>query len=195
MTIIFVYIIVIGVFMSKERWIWIDCEMTGLNPKVDRIIEIAVIVTDDNLKIIAQGPNLAIHQDDSLLAGMDSWNTKHHTQSGLVDKVRASSITEADAQEQVLEFLNEHCKKGKSPLCGNSVWQDRRFIEKYMPDLAEFFHYRHIDVSTIKLLAKSWNPKLYDSHKKKNAHEALGDIIESIEELKYYQSCFFDIKL
>ena len=116
--------------MSKERWIWIDCEMTGLNPKVDRIIEIAVIVTDEQLEVVAQGPNLAIHQDDSLLAGMDSWNTKHHTQSGLVDKVKASSITEPDAQEQVLAFLSEHCKKGKSPLCGNSVWQDRRFIEK-----------------------------------------------------------------
>lgn len=180
--------------MSKERWIWIDCEMTGLNPKVDRVIEIAVIVTNDQLEIIAEGPNLAIKQEDSLLAGMDSWNTKHHTQSGLVDKVRASSITESDAQEQILAFLREHCKKGQSPLCGNSVWQDRRFIEKYMPDLADFFHYRHIDVSTIKILAKSWNPKLYGAHKKKNSHEALEDIIESIEELKYYKNCFFEIK-
>ena len=153
--------------MTKERWIWIDCEMTGLNPKVDRIIEIAVIVTDEKLNIIEQGPNLAIHQDESLLEGMDAWNTKHHTQSGLVDKVRGSDISEADAQEQVLTFLKKHCKAGKSPLCGNSVWQDRRFIEKYMPDLVEFFHYRHIDVSTIKLLAKSWNPRLYSAHKRK----------------------------
>ena len=176
------------------RLIWIDLEMTGLDPTRDRIIEMATIVTDDQLTVIAEGPVLAIHQSDELLAGMDAWNRKHHGQSGLTERVRASTLSEAEAEAQTLAFLKQHVKAGQSPMCGNSVWQDRRFLIGSMPKLDAFFHYRLIDVSTIKELAKRWRPELYSAFKKHSKHEALADIRESIEELGYYRNCFLKTK-
>ena len=179
--------------MSSNKWVWIDCEMTGLNPDKDRIVEIATIVTDDSLNIIDIGPNLVIHQSDELLDGMDAWNKKHHGNSGLIQKVKKSQINEQQAAAQTIEFLRQYCKKGASPLCGNSIWQDRRFLSRYMPDLDQFFHYRMIDVSTIKILVRHWKPKLYNESKnnKKNSHVALDDIKESIEELRLYKIHLF----
>lgn len=180
--------------MSHEinRLLWIDLEMTGLNPDRDRIIEIATIVTDDQLNTIAEGPVLAVYQPDSILDGMDDWNMKHHTQSGLIKRVQKSKFSEKDAQELTLDFLSRHLKPGKSPMCGNSICQDRRFLYRHMPKLEAFFHYRNLDVSTIKELVKRWKPELLKGFKKENTHEALNDIRESIQELRYYRQYFFN---
>lgn len=178
--------------MSKnaENLIWIDLEMTGLHPEVDVIIEIATIVTDKNLNILAQGPVFAIHQSDEILAGMDDWNQEHHGKSGLIDRVKASTVTTEQAEKATLDFLNQWLDAGQSPICGNSVWQDRRFLTKYMKELEAFFHYRCIDVSTFKELAARWCPQIKDGFSKESTHLALDDIIESIEELRYYREHF-----
>ncbi|HTM64395.1 MAG TPA: oligoribonuclease, partial [Gammaproteobacteria bacterium] len=175
--------------MSKNasNLIWVDLEMTGLDPRHDRIIEIATVVTNDNLDVIAEGPVFAIHQSNELLNGMDDWNTNQHNKSGLVQRVKESVITEEIAQAKTLEFLREHTVDGKSPMCGNSIWQDRRFLNAYMPELEKYFHYRLIDVSTLKELALRWAPAIYNGFKKDSAHLALSDIHDSINELKYYR--------
>lgn len=176
--------------MSNEitHLIWIDLEMTGLDADKDRIIEIATIVTDLQLNVLAEGPVFAIHQPNELLKGMDSWNTKQHNASGLVARVQASTITEQEAEAKTLEFLKRYVKAGKSPMCGNSVYQDRRFLYRYMPQLEKFFHYRLLDVSTLKILSQIWAPKVYSGLAKESKHLALDDIRESIEELKYYRA-------
>ncbi len=173
---------------KSKNLIWIDLEMTGLHPAHDRILEIAVMVTDTELNILVEGPVFAIHQPESVLALMDAWNVKHHTASGLIERVKHSVVNERQAETALLEFLEKWVKKGSSPMCGNTIWQDRRFLSKYMPELEQFFHYRLIDVSTIKELAKRWDPSLYKAFKKANKHEALADIKESIEELQYYRT-------
>lgn len=173
-----------------ENLIWIDLEMTGLNVEQDRIIEIATIVTDSQLNVVAEGPVFAIHQQDSLLQQMDDWNVKHHTRSGLVSRVKASNIVEAEAEAATLAFLQQYVPAGQSPMCGNSVWQDRRFLSRYMPTLERYFHYRLIDVSTLKELARRWMPRTYGGFQKESQHLALADVRESIEELKYYRSHF-----
>ena len=173
--------------VCETNLIWMDLEMTGLNPEKDRIIEIATIVTDAQLNVVAEGPVLAIHQPGTILAQMDSWCTKTHTKSGLVARVKASKVTEADAQAQTIDFLKQHVKKGVAPLCGNSIWQDRRFLGRYMPELEAYCHYHIVDVSTFKELARRWSPKVYKGFKKVSKHVALDDIRESIEELRYYR--------
>ncbi len=172
---------------ERDNLIWIDLEMTGLDPDADRIIEIATIVTDSQLEVVAEGPVIAVHQPDSLLDSMDEWNTRHHNNSGLVERVRASAYSEADAERETLEFLARHVDKGMSPMCGNSICQDRRFLWRSMPELEAFFHYRHLDVSTLKELARRWKPDILDGLTKQNTHRALDDIRESIEELRYYR--------
>lgn len=179
---------------NNKNLIWIDLEMTGLEPSHDRIIEIATVVTDLNLNILAEGPMYAIYQEDECLAKMDDWNTKQHNKSGLVKRVQESPINEAEAERETIEFLKPWVDKGKSPMCGNSVYQDRRFLCKYMPELADFFHYRNLDVSTLKELAKRWHPKLLDGIKKESKHLALDDIKESINELIYYREHFIQGK-
>lgn len=175
---------------DKKNLIWIDLEMTGLLPEHDRIIEIATIVTDSNLTILAEGPVLAIHQPDTLLAGMDAWNTRQHNQSGLVQRVRDSVVSEREAEQVTLDFLRGYVDKGISPMCGNSICQDRRFLCNYMPELAAFFHYRNLDVSTLKELALRWRPDLAAGLVKESTHLALADIHESIDELIYYRQHF-----
>lgn len=175
---------------NAENLIWIDLEMTGLNPEVEVIIEIATIVTDKHLNILAQGPVLAIHQSDEILAAMDDWNQEHHGKSGLIERVKQSNISMSDAEKATLEFLNNWVDMGQSPICGNSVWQDRRFLTKYMKELEAFFHYRCVDVSTFKELAARWCPEVKDGFSKESTHQALDDIIESIEELRYYREHF-----
>lgn len=170
--------------------IWIDLEMTGLNPEHDRIIEIATIVTDTHLNTLAEGPVFAIHQPQSLLDGMDEWNTKQHHRSGLVKRVQESDIDEETAERQTLEFLMQYVDEGKSPICGNSVWQDRRFLTRYMPTLSNYFHYRNLDVSTLKELASRWHPQVAKGLKKSSKHLALEDIKDSIAELVYYREHF-----
>ncbi len=170
--------------------IWIDLEMTGLDPDNDLIIEIATIVTDKNLNILAQGPVLAVHQSDAALAAMDDWNQHHHGQSGLIKRVKASTIDDAEAERQTLEFLRQWVPEKTSPICGNSIGQDRRFLYRYMPELEAYFHYRNIDVSTLKELAARWAPHIKEGFKKQSSHQALDDIIESIEELRYYREHF-----
>lgn len=173
--------------------IWIDLEMTGLNPTTDRIIEIATIVTDNNLTILAEGPVFAIHQEESLLNGMDEWNTTQHHRSGLVKRVQESVVNEEKAETATIAFLREWVPAGKSPMCGNSVWQDRRFLARYMPLLENYFHYRLIDVSTLKELALRWAPKIYNGVQKESRHLAQDDIRDSINELKYYREHFLNV--
>jgi len=175
---------------DSQQLIWIDLEMTGLNPDSDLIIEIATVVTDKDLKILAQGPVLAVHQSDEALAAMDDWNQKHHGQSGLIDRVKASKIKEAEAERLTIEFLKQWVPENTSPICGNSIGQDRRFLYRYMPKLEAYFHYRNIDVSTLKELAARWAPEVKNGFNKESTHQALDDIIESIEELRYYREHF-----
>ncbi|MCL1078584.1 oligoribonuclease [Parashewanella spongiae] len=179
--------------VNDSNLVWIDLEMTGLEPATDRVIEIATLVTDKELNIIGEGPVIAIHQSDDVLAAMDDWNQKHHGESGLIDRVRISQCSEADAVAQTLDFLKQYVPAGKSPLCGNSIGQDRRFLNKYMSELEDYFHYRNIDVSTIKELVNRWSPEVQKGFKKQNTHQALQDIQESIAELVYYRSKVFKI--
>lgn len=168
-------------------------EMTGLSPDTDRIIEVALVVTDAQLNTIAEGPVLAIHQPDAVLDGMDSWNKSTHKKSGLIDRVKASTLAEPEAEAQLIAFLNEHVPASTSPMCGNSICQDRRFMARSMPKLESYFHYRNLDVSTLKELAKRWKPEIMAGMKKHGKHEALADIYESIEELKYYRANFLQV--
>lgn len=170
--------------------IWIDLEMTGLEPQTDVIIEMATIITDSQLNVLAEGPVIAVHQSDAVLAGMDEWNTRTHGESGLVQRVRDSKISPAEAEAQTLAFIEQWVPKGKSPICGNSIGQDRRFLCRYMPALEGYFHYRNLDVSTLKILVERWAPQLKDGLLKKNTHQALDDIRESIAELQYYRKHF-----
>ncbi len=179
--------------VNEQRLVWLDLEMTGLDPEKERIIEAAVVVTEPDLTFVAEGPVLVIHQSDDLLNAMDKWNTSTHGKSGLTDKVKASTLTEEQAETQLLAFLSQHVPAGKSPLCGNTVGQDRRFLVKYMPRLEAFFHYRNLDVSTLKELALRWKPEVYRSFAKQSRHEALADIYESIEELKHYREHFIKL--
>lgn len=176
--------------LNAENLVWIDLEMTGLNPETDVIIEVASIVTDKNLNILAEGPVFAIHQSDAVLAAMDEWNQTHHGNSGLIKRVQASAIDTALAEQQTLEFLRQWVPAGVSPLCGNSIGQDRRFLVRYMPTLEAFFHYRNLDVSTLKELAARWAPAVKAGFSKESTHIALEDIRESIEELQYYREHF-----
>jgi oligoribonuclease len=178
---------------NEFRLVWLDMEMTGLDPEKERIIEVAVVVTEPDLTIVAEGPVLVIHQPDSLLDAMDSWNRSTHSKSGLTEKVKASTLTEEQAQNELITFLSQYVPAGKSPLCGNTVSQDRRFMFKYMPKLEQFFHYRTVDVSTLKELARRWKPELLKGFEKRSKHEALADIYESIDELKYYRDVFIKL--
>lgn len=175
---------------DSQHLIWIDLEMTGLNPETDLIIEIATIITDKDLNILAQGPVIAVHQSDEALAAMDDWNQLHHGQSGLIERVKASTTNDAEAERLTIAFLEQWVPANTSPICGNSIGQDRRFLVRYMPVLEAYFHYRNIDVSTLKELAARWAPALKDGFKKETKHQALDDIIESIEELRYYREHF-----
>jgi len=175
----------------KDNLIWIDLEMTGLDPDQHLIIEIATVVTDKELTVLAEGPVLAIHQADETLAAMDEWNTRQHTNSGLTERVRASKTSEAQAERLTLEFLRQHVDQGASPICGNSICQDRRFLIRHMPDLAAYFHYRNLDVSTLKILAKLWLPEVGNRFEKKSVHLALADIHDSIRELRFYREHLF----
>ncbi len=175
---------------SDQNLVWIDLEMTGLYPDTDRIIEIAVVVTDANLTLRVEGPVFAVHQSDAALDAMDAWNKGTHGKSGLIDRVKASTVDDASAEAQVIEFLKRYVPKKTSPMCGNSICQDRRFLANYMPKLEAFFHYRNLDVSTLKELAKRWKPEILAGFKKAQAHTALADIHESIDELAYYREHF-----
>ncbi len=177
---------------DADNLIWIDLEMTGLDPDQDHIIEMATIVTDSALNVLAEGPVIAIHQEESILSGMDEWNTRQHNGSGLVDRVRQSRCDEKEAEQQTLAFLTKYVAPGKSPMCGNSICQDRRFLVRWMPDLERYFHYRHIDVSTLKELARRWSPSVYNGLNKDSSHQALDDIRDSIQELKYYRKHFIN---
>jgi oligoribonuclease len=176
----------------SENLVWIDMEMSGLDPENDRILEIATIVTDSRLNVLAEGPSLIVHQATEVLARMDEWNVSHHTESGLVDRVVASSVTEARAEAETLAFVAQYVGSQQSPLCGNTIGQDRRFLVRYMPELEAYLHYRSIDVSTVKELAMRWRPSIMASVKKRARHRALADIRESIDELKVYQAAFFN---
>ena len=175
---------------DATRLIWIDMEMTGLRPDSDRIIEVALVVTDVALAVVAEAQVLVVHQDDATLGGMDSWNQSTHARTGLIGKVRASTLDEATAEQQMLAFLREHVPPRVSPMCGNSICQDRRFLARWMPALEDYFHYRHLDVSTLKELCRRWKPELARGWVKQGKHEALADIYESIDELKYYREHF-----
>jgi oligoribonuclease len=175
---------------DQNNLVWLDMEMTGLDPDRDRIIEVAIVVTDSQLNTVAEAPVLVVHQADSVLEGMDDWNKSTHARSGLIAKVKASTLAEAETEQQYLDFLVQHVPSRTSPICGNSICQDRRFLARCMPRLEAYFHYRNLDVSTLKELAKRWRPGLSEAFKKSNKHEALADIYESIDELKYYREHF-----
>lgn len=179
--------------VDENNLVWIDLEMTGLNPEKEKIIEMATIVTDSELNLVAEGPVIAIHQPDSLLNAMDEWCTRTHGESGLTQRVKDSKISQREAELQTIEFLKQYVAPGKSPLCGNSIGQDRRFLVKYMPELEDFFHYRNLDVSTIKELARRWRPDVLAGVKKKGSHLALDDIRDSIDELRHYRATFFKL--
>lgn len=176
--------------LNPNYLIWLDMEMTGLLPDSDRIIEVAMVITDSELNTIAEGPVLVVHQPDSVLDAMDNWNKGTHGRSGLIDKVKASTLNDAEVELQMLDFLKSHIGKGVSPMCGNSICQDRRFMARWMPTLEDYFHYRNLDVSTLKELVKRWKPEIAKGFAKHGKHEALADIYESIEELKYYREHF-----
>jgi oligoribonuclease len=178
--------------ISEQNLIWVDLEMTGLDPDNDVVIEIATIVTDSNLNTLAEGPVIAIHQSDERLNGMDEWNTSHHNSSGLVKRVQQSEASEASASRDTIRFLRQYVPAGASPMCGNSICQDRRFMARHMPALEQFFHYRNLDVSSIKILMQRWRPELEAGFSKTGAHLALDDIRESIKELRYYRECFIN---
>ena len=175
---------------NNARLIWIDLEMTGLDTESDRIIEIATVVTEADLLVVAEGPVFAIHQDDDVLAGMDRWNTEHHGASGLTERVRRSEVDEAEAEARTLEFLSQHVPADASPMCGNSICQDRRFLYRHMPELERYFHYRNLDVSTLKELARRWAPEVVTTMRKESQHLALSDIHDSIAELVHYREHF-----
>jgi oligoribonuclease len=175
---------------DKNHLVWVDMEMTGLNPETDRIIEVALVVTNSALEVVAEAPVLVVHQSDEVLDQMDGWNKSTHGKSGLIDKVKASTLSEADVEETLLQFMQQWVPGNESPMCGNTICQDRRFMARYMPRLEKHFHYRNLDVSTLKELAKRWRPSIYGTFKKSNAHTALADILESIEELKHYRDQF-----
>jgi oligoribonuclease len=175
---------------NNQNLIWLDMEMSGLSPETDCILEVALVVTDAQLNTVAEAPVLVVHQSDAVLDGMDNWNKGTHGKSGLIDKVKASLLGDAEVEARMIDFLQQYVGAGKSPMCGNSICQDRRFLARHMPKLEAYFHYRNLDVSTIKELARRWRPELYDGFKKENRHEALSDIYESINELKYYREHF-----
>ncbi|HWU81850.1 MAG TPA: oligoribonuclease [Methylophilaceae bacterium] len=178
---------------DSDNLIWIDMEMSGLLPDSDRILELAAVVTDPALNVLAESPVLVVHQSDAVLEGMDAWNKGTHGRSGLIDKVKASTLDEAAASQQMIDFLKQHVPAGKSPMCGNSICQDRRFMARYMPELEAYFHYRNLDVSVFKELSRRWKPAVYAGFKKTSKHEALADIYESIDELKYYREHFIKL--
>ena len=178
---------------DQNNLIWLDMEMTGLNPDTDRVIEIAVVITDSKLVTVAEAPVLVVHQNDAVLATMDDWNKGTHARSGLIEKVRASTLAEADAERSMLHFLAQYVPTRSSPICGNSICQDRRFLARWMPNLKAYFHHRNLDVSTLKELVKRWKPELAKGLTKHGKHEALADIYESIEEMKYYRENFIKL--
>ena len=178
---------------DANRLIWIDLEMTGLKPDTDRIIEVALVITDHALETVAQAPVFVVHQDDTALDAMDAWNKATHGRSGLIDKVKAATMTEAGVEAAALEFLREHVPAKASPMCGNTICQDRRFLARFMPALEDWFHYRNLDVSTLKELVRRWKPELMKGIPKEGKHEALADILESIDELRYYREHFLKI--
>lgn len=178
---------------DQNNLVWLDMEMTGLAPDTDRIIEVAVVVTNSNLETVAEGPVLVVHQPDAVLNGMDNWNKSTHAKSGLIDRVKASPLDERAVELRMLDFLKLHVPKGVSPMCGNSICQDRRFMAKWMPDLETWFHYRNLDVSTLKELCKRWKPELAKGMVKHGKHEALADVYESVDELKYYREHFLKV--
>lgn len=178
---------------SEDNLIWIDMEMTGLQPEVNRVIEVAAIITDKNLNVLHEGPVVAVHQSDEILAAMDQWNTDTHTRSGLVDRVRASTVDERECEDIFLETFRRFVPEGKSPMCGNTIGQDRRFMARWMPRLESYFHYRYVDVSTLKELARRWAPEHVRSFQKSTKHQALSDIQESIDEMNHYRRTIMKI--
>ena len=178
---------------TEANLVWMDLEMTGLDPEWDRIIEIATVITDSDLNVVVEAPPIVVKQSDALLAGMDEWNTTHHGESGLIDQVRASEVTERMAEERTLKFLMDHIKASDSPLCGNSIGQDRRFLVRYMPRVESFLHNRNLDISTIKELAARWRPEVHQAVTKNGVHRALDDVYESIDELRHYRATFFRV--
>lgn len=178
---------------NDNNLVWLDCEMSGLDPEKERLLEIAVVITGPDLSPRIEGPVLVIHQSNELLAGMDAWNKGTHGKSGLIDKVKAAALTEAQAEEQLIEFIKKYVSKGVAPMCGNTIGQDRRFLLKYMPKLEGWFHYRNLDVSTLKELSKRWKPEVYASFKKQQSHTALADVHESIDELAHYREHFLKL--
>ena len=178
---------------DANNLIWVDIEMSGLDPEIERVLELAIVVTDTNLNTVAEGPVLVVHQSDAVLDAMDAWNKSTHAKSGLIERVKASGLTEAAVENRLVEFLQQYVPAGVSPLCGNSVHQDRRFMVRYLPKLEAYFHYRNLDVSTLKELMRRWKPELAAGMTKHGRHEALADIYESIEELKYYREHFLRV--